>query len=240
MENLLNSLKGLENLEKSKILQRFFKTNVGQYGYGDVFLGITVPKIRLTAKEYYKKINLTELQKLIESPYHEIRLSALELLLFQYYDKNNTDKGQFIDFYLKNTKYINNWDLVDLSCYKLLGDYIFKYLANDFTILEKLSKSKDLWEKRISIVTTLYFVRKNILFGEIITLLDKNITEEHDLLQKANGWVLREIGKKDKIFLHSFIEKNISRIRKTTLNYAIEKCTPEEKEYFRNLKKYST
>jgi 3-methyladenine DNA glycosylase AlkD len=214
---------------KAKLLQRFFKTGFGEYGEGDKFLGIVVPIQRKISKEF-KDISLEEIQELLDSSYHEKRLIGL-LILIENYKKTLKDKDfekqkLIFDFYLDNARknHINNWDLVDLSAPNIVGDYL---INKDRNILYELAKSKNLWEKRISIISTFAFIRKNE-FDDCLKISEILLNDSHDLIQKAVGWMLREIGKKDKKILEDFLKLNYKKMPRTMLRYSIEKF-PEEK-----------
>lgn len=231
LEELLKDIEDSKNLQRAKISQKFFKTAPNEYGAGDVFLGITVPESRKIANKY--TLELPEILQLLKSEFHETRLIGL-LILINLYDSNKEERC--ISFYLDNTEYINNWDLVDLSCYKLLGDYLVNFKNSDYEILKNLSKSNNIWERRISIVTTIIFIRNNYL--EPTLIISKILLKDnHDLIRKAIGWMLREVGKKDKKVLDNFLEDNIKNISSITLNYAMEKFDKNEKEHFRGLRK---
>ena len=218
-------LKKNSNKEKANILQRFFKTGKGQYGEGDIFLGITVPQQRQIAKQF-KELNFDQLQKLLNTKIHEKRLIALLILIEKY--KKSKDKKQIVDFYLSNTKNINNWDLVDLTAHKIVGDFL---LDKNRILLHKLSNSKDLWEKRISIISTFAFIRKD-QFDDSIKISKNLLTDKHDLIHKAVGWALREIGKKDLSLLKNFLKQNYNNLSRTTLRYAIERFPEPERKRF--------
>ncbi len=198
--------------KKAKDLQRFFKTGKGEYGEGDIFLGVTVPEQRKIAKKY--KLNLQEIQGLMDTNVHEYRLSALFMLIEMYKDTDD-----ITEFYLKNTKNINNWDLVDLSAPKILGDYL---LDKDRDILYRLAKSDNLWERRIAIIATAAFIR-NHEFDDTLRISKILLGDRHDLIHKAVGWMLREIGKKDRPLLERFLKKNYKKMPRTMLRYAIER-----------------
>ena len=208
------------NPEKAKLLQGFFKTGKGHYGEGDIFLGITVPQSREIAKKYLS-IELNELKQHLSSKFHEERLVSL-LILVEKYKKE--DKKQIFDFYLDNLKYINNWDLVDLTAPKIVG----KYLINSSKeILYKLAKSSELWEKRISIIATYEFIINN-KFEDTFRISEILLNDSHDLIHKAVGWMLREIGKRSLEAEESFLKKHYKNMPRTMLRYAIERF-PEEK-----------
>lgn len=217
--------------EKAKILVKYFKNNYCLKN--EIFLGITVPKIRKLVKKYYNKLDFEALDFFINSNIHEYRFFALQILVEKY--KKTQNKEQIVNYYLSNLKNINNWDLVDTSCYKILGDYIYNY-TKKCTILNKLSKSKILWEKRISIVSTMYFIKNNY-FEPSLKICKYLLSDNEDLIQKAIGWILREIGKKNIEILDNFLIKNIHKIKNISLNYAMEKFTNEKKKHYRKLKK---
>ena len=212
-------------------LSRFFKTGPGQYGEGDKFLGIKVPVTREVVKTCWKTIGFTELEECIASEYHEIRLAALLTLvaIFEHARKDPPLQKQCVDFYLSNTEYINNWDLVDLSCYNLLGTWL---LDKDRMLLYELAKGgKTIWEQRIGIVSTMAFVRHGQL-DDTFALADILLHHPHDLIHKAVGWLLREAGKRDKGALVSFLDSRCKTMPRTMLRYAIEKFPePERKRY---------
>lgn len=207
--------------EKAEFFPRFFKTGKGEYGEGDLFLGVTVPDQRSVAKEYYSKINLKELSGLLASGYHEHRLTALFMLISKFEKtKDQTVKDEIVTFYLHHLLYINNWDLVDSSCYKILGRYAFEngkeYLLRD------LSGSEVMWHKRIAVVGTMHYVKKGSfeLTKELVT---RNLKHTHDLMHKANGWLLREMGNKNEGQLISYLNLYYKEMPRTCLRYAIEK-----------------
>jgi 3-methyladenine DNA glycosylase AlkD len=224
---LIRELKNLEDSEKAKILQKFFKTGKGEYGEGDIFLGITVPDQRKTAKKY-TGLNLNQIQILLNSKIHEHRLIGLLILIEKY--KQTNSKKKIFDFYMINYNKINNWDLVDLSAPKIPGDYL---LDKDKKILYEYAKSNHLWKKRISIISTYNFIKNN-MYEDTINLSKILTNDEHDLIQKAVGWMLREIGKKDQKILESFLKKNHKTMPRTMLRYSIEKLSEEKKAYYMN------
>lgn len=218
---LIKELESLVDKKKAKILAKYFKTGKGEYGEGDVFIGITVPDMRRAALRY-TATPLTEIQRLLESPIHEYRFTALLILTYQPLTK------EIYDFYLNNTKYINNWDLVDVSASLIVGKYLFDKKKN---ILKLLAKSKNLWERRIAIIATHYFIKQKDLDTslEIVELL---LEDKHDLIHKSVGWTLREIGKVDEERLVEFLHVHKKKIRRTTLRYAIERFSPDERKTF--------
>lgn len=220
----------LANEEKAKNMQRYFKTGKGEYGEGDIFLGLSVPEQRQIVKEFYQKINFNQLQELLDSPIHEHRLTAIFILVLQYEkSKDDSFRDNLIDFYLRNTQRMNNWDLVDSGCYKILGHYAFH--RNKEEILFHLSSSENLWGKRIAVVSTMYFIKKNSL-DLPLEIIHENLFHSHDLMHKANGWMLREIGEKDDAKLKDFLDEFASKIPRTTLRYAIEKFDPILRKYY--------
>jgi len=207
--------------EKAEFFPKFFKTGKGEYGEGDIFIGVTVPDQRSIAKEFYNEISLEELSELLSSKIHEHRLTALLILVYKFEKtKDKIQQKEIVDFYLNHTKYINNWDLVDTSCYKILGRYCFE--NQDYKILEKLSNSKNMWEMRMAIVGTMYHIKKG-QFELTKTFALKNLKHPHDLMHKANGWLLREMGNKNEQELLGFLNLNYKEMPRTCLRYAIEK-----------------
>lgn len=207
--------------EKAAFFPKFFKTGNGEYGEGDLFLGITVPDQRAVAKDYYAKISLDELSQLLSSEYHEHRLTALLILILKFEKtKDQAIKNEIISFYLNHLPYINNWDLVDTSCYKILGRYAFENQRED--LLRKLSASDEMWHKRIAVVGTLYYIRKGS-FNLTKELVTKNLHHLHDLMHKANGWMLREMGNKNEAELITYLNQHYREMPRTCLRYAIEK-----------------
>lgn len=226
---IIKEVNSYRNKEDGLFAQRFFKTGKGEYGEGDIFYGLAVPTSRKIARKYLD-ISLIDLGNLIQNKVHEIRLIALVILNTKYKkSKDEKQREQFVKFYLKNLDYINNWDLVDVSSYNILGAYLED--KENRNILIKLSKSKKLWHERIAIVSTFAFIRNNDLdlifhFGEYF------LNHKHDLIHKALGWMLREAGKRDEKRLKAFLKKNKSKMPRTMLRYAIEKFSDIERKYF--------
>jgi len=213
--------------EKKDLFQNFFKTGPGQYGEGDIFIGVTVPDMRVIAKKY-ADTNIKDIDILLQSEIHEDRLLGLTILVIQYEKtKNLSQKKKIVQFYLKKTKRINNWDLVDLSAYKILGDYCF--LTNNYSTLVKLSKSKWHWDRRISIVSTLRPIQRKKT-DVTFKMAPKFLTETEDLMHKATGWMLREAGKKNFLELKKFITRFGKKMPRTMLRYAIEKFPENERK----------
>ncbi len=238
---LIKKLKELSDPKRAEVNAYFFKTRPGEYGEGDEFLGVTMPECRLVAKEYVD-LDFPAIEKILESKWHEVRMTALVILTEQYKKSDKKDKKEIFDFYLSHTNRINNWDLVDVSAHKIVGQYLFeKYHTNiDVNVpmkmpreLVRLSNSKNMWERRIAMVATFPFIRA----GELdltYELGEKYLSEEHDLMHKVTGWLLREAGKRDMDRLERFIQKHYFKLPRTMLRYAIEKF--EEKKRKKLLK----
>lgn len=230
---LKKELSGLKNPEKAKLCQRFFKTGKGEYGEGDKFLGITVPVQKVVAKKY-PNLFFDDLQFLLNSKIHEYRMVSLFIMITKYKKSqpkadqplvdDEKDKEKIVKFYLKNAKNINNWDLIDLSAPTILGDW---FLEKEKSILYNFAKSDNLWKKRISIMATFGFIRKN-KFEDSLKIAEILLFDTHDLIHKAVGWMLREIGNRDLKVEEKFLEKYYKTMPRTCLRYAIEKF-PEEK-----------
>jgi len=229
LTQLRKDLTAQKNPEKAKILSRFFKTGKGEYGEGDIFWGITVPKIRIIAKEY-KDLPLKEIQEVLKSDIHEIRLTALLILTYKFPKATPEEQKQVVDLYLKNTKYINNWDLIDLSAPKIIGEYLLDK-PKERKILATLAKSNSLWEKRIAILSTFTFI-KNYQFEDALKISEILLNDKHDLIHKAVGWMLREIGKKDQKIEESFLKKYHKNMPRTMLRYAIERFSDEKRKFY--------
>ena len=219
--DIKSALKDLSIQEKAAFFPRFFKAGKGEYAEGDQFIGVTVPDQRKVAKEFWKDISLIELSELLSSKIHEHRHCALLMLVAKFEKSKDPEyREEIVTFYLDNRKHINNWDLVDNSCYKILGSYCFE--NNDDTILRKLSDEDNLWSKRMAVISTLYHVKRGE-FGLMKELVLKNLYHEHDLIHKANGWLLREMGEKNEAELYGFLKLHYKEMPRTCLRYAIEK-----------------
>lgn len=223
LEELRQTIKKSANPAQAKILSRFFKTGRGEYGEGDEFLGIKVPISRSIAKQF-KDLTLTEIQELLNSPIHEERLIALFILIEHFKKADGHIKKIIFNFYLRNTKRVNNWDLVDLSAERIIGVYL---LDKDNNVLFKLARSKNLWEKRIAIMSTFHFI-KNGNYETTLAIADMLLKDEHDLIHKAVGWMLREIGNRNLKVEESYLKDHYKTMPRTMLRYAIEKF-PEKK-----------
>ncbi|OIO62829.1 DNA alkylation repair protein [Candidatus Woesearchaeota archaeon CG_4_10_14_0_2_um_filter_33_10] len=229
LNQLKKDLQKLANPEKAKLLSGFFRTGKGQYGEDDIFLGIVVPDQRKTAKKY-PELQLNEIQELLSNKIHEYRLTSLFILISKFERGNNKLKKEIFEFYLQNAKNINNWDLVDLSAPKIPGAYILDN-PKEKKILYKLAESKNLWEKRIAILSTYTFI-KNHEFEDTLNISEILLKDKHDLIHKAVGWMLREIGKKDQKTEEKFLKKHCREMPRTMLRYAIEKFQKNKKEFY--------
>lgn len=227
---LKKELKSLSDPHQAIILGRFFKTKKGEYGEGDRFLGIKVPIQRKVVSKYLD-LDLNAIIDLLDNPWHEFRFSALVILVKKYQKtKNENERKNIFDFYLSNTKKINNWDLVDTSTPQILGDFL-KNKPRD--ILYKLAQSENLWERRMSILATFSFIRNND-FLDSLRISELLLKDSQDLIHKAIGWMLREVGKRDKKVLENFLILHSKKMARITLSYALEKFTKEEKEKIKN------
>lgn len=231
---LYNEILSRQDPEQAVNLSRFFKTGKGQYGEGDKFLGIKVPVTRDVVKQCWQDTSFDDLEACICSEYHEIRLAALLALvqIFKHAKKDKVLQQCCVDFYLSHTEFINNWDLVDLSCYELLGVWL---LDKDRTLLYDLARDgKTIWEQRIGMVSTMQFLRHGELDDTyaIAELFLNKPQSLHDLLQKAVGWLLREAGKRDEQRLKDWLSTRYTTMPRTMLRYAIEKFSEKERNYF--------
>lgn len=227
LSSVKSELQKFSNSEQAKVLQRFFKTKKGQYGEGDIFLGLKSPQIQDVAGRFHN-LSFNDIQELLNSKIHEERMCALRILLIQYKKakKDLLKKREIFEFYLRNTKKINNWDLVDVSAPQIVGDFLQREGAQ---ILKQLAMSENIWEKRIAIVSTYAFVRKRS-FGETLAIADMLLNDKHDLIQKAVGWMLREVGKRNRNVLEIFLSTRHKEMPRTMLRYAIEKFPDEERK----------
>lgn len=235
-ENAQEELRFFASTERKKAVERFFKTGIGEYGQGDIFIGVAAPDIRRISRKY-RDLHFVELQKLIASPIHEERSCALVILVERYEKDRGADHGErkvILDFYLQNRHYVNNWDLVDCSAPKILGRAIYDDLQ-EVEILDRLAVSDNMWERRIAIVATMYFIRKGIL-EHTFRLAKLLLGDSQDLIHKAVGWMLREAWKKDPAMVEAFLKKHYRQVPRTTLRYAIEKMEENKRRIF--LKEY--
>lgn len=223
IESLINELKSYSNKEYAAHHLRFFKTGKGEYGEGDLFYGLKVPDVRRITKKYYKNIPLNDVKQLLINPYHEFRLAALIILVLKFQKTSIEEKEDIFNLYLNNVSYINNWDLVDISAPHIVGAYLFNKNTDQ---LWDLARSNHLWSERISIISTLYFIKKDKYF-ETIDIAEFFLNHKHDLMHKATGWMLREVGKRDMKVLLDFLDKFYKQMPRTMLRYSIEKLSPE-------------
>lgn len=226
-----SELKALASPSQREVLMRFFKTGKGQYGEGDRFLGVKVPQTRAVVRKHAAACSLEDVEALIVSPYHEVRLCALLILCSQFKRAKNRPEEQkaYVESYLAHADYINNWDLVDLSCYELLGNWL---LDKDRTLLYEMAKpDRSIWENRIAIVTTMQFIRHGE-FADTLAIADKLLHHSHDLIHKAVGWLLRELGKRDQGVLETFLKPRCATMPRTMLRYAIEKFPDALRQHY--------
>ena len=224
-EDIVRDFKKVSSKEKADILQRFFKTGKGEYGEGDVFVGVVVPEIRKLCKKYYKEILFDTLDYFLHSEIHEYRLFSLLTLTYKYEKTEEKERKKIYEYYIKNIKYINNWDLVDLSAPKIVGGYLKE---KDRSILYEMIESKNIWEQRVAILSTFTFIRNND-FKEILIFSEKLLDHKHDLIHKALGWMLRELGKRDEKVLKNFLDRYYLKMPRTMLRYSIERLNETEK-----------
>ena len=223
-KTITNKLQALSDAEKREIFPKFFKAGKGEYGEGDRFLGVTVPNIRAIAK-LHKDISIEEIRDLIQSEWHEVRLCALIIMVEKSKKKDEALRKELFNLYLSQTERINNWDLVDLSCRFIIGEYL---LDKSRDILYHLAQSPLLWDNRIAIVSTYAFIRKGQL-EDTYALSDLMMHHPHDLMHKAIGWMLREAGKRDSERLYDYVMSHRADMPRTMLRYAIEKFSPKER-----------
>ncbi len=233
IEKLRKELRQLADPQKAEVLQRYFKTGKGEYAEGDKFLGITMPDQRRLVKKYWKDFSTRAAAVLLKSMYHEERMSALLILIAKFQKANGKEKNEIFDLYLANTKFINNWDLVDISAPHIVGTYLE---GKDKAILFKLAKSKSLWERRIAMLSTFCFIRNGDcrIALEIAEVL---LGDKEDLIHKAVGWMLREIGKNcGREVEEEFLKKHYKIMPRVTLRYAIEHFDEQKRKYYLELK----
>ncbi|MGV7220935.1 MAG: DNA alkylation repair protein [Nitrospinales bacterium] len=226
-EEITSYLSSLANSKIAEHSQRFFKTNKGEYGFGDIFLGIRVPVLRQAVKKF-NAAPLSAAEKLLKSKFHEIRLFALLLLVFRFSKADSDEQEKIYRLYLKNTRYINNWDLVDSSAHQIVGGYL---IDKDKSILYDLAKSQSLWDRRIAIISTFHFIKKN-KFRDTLALSKQLRNDPEDLIHKAVGWMLREVGNRDKPKEIAFLKTHYKKMPRTMLRYAIEKFSKEERQKY--------
>lgn len=216
-----------EQPELASFVSRYFNAHPGQYGEGDVFLGLSVPQQRALARQF-GELPVAETEQLIRDPYHECRLTGLLIWTLQAKKGGNLIRQELADRYMANRRYVNNWDLVDTSCPTLLG---LPLLTGDRSVLYELAAEDHLWSQRMAMVTTWQFIRHN-QFGDTFALAEKLLGHRHNLIHKAIGWMLREVGKRDRAALDEFIHDHIRQLPRTILRYAIERHEPAQRQYF--------
>jgi 3-methyladenine DNA glycosylase AlkD len=216
---------------KAAFFQKFFKTGPGEYAEGDQFLGLSVPQMRSIAKKS-KGLNIKETLQLLQSKLHEERLIALILMVEKFRSGDDKVKNEIFKAYLKNRTWVNNWDLVDSSAPQIVGAYLEN---RDRSLLRKLARSKSLWDRRIAIVSTQYLIRKGE-FKDTTEISEMLLKDSEDLIHKASGWMLREVGKRDEKVLKKFLKNHAAHMPRTMLRYSIEKFTPAERAKFMQMK----
>jgi 3-methyladenine DNA glycosylase AlkD len=223
-EKIRKELRGSADRERAKLIQGFFRTAPGQYGEGDIFLGVTVPQSRKIAKSYFQQATLQIIKELLRSKIHEERMVALLMLVHRF----ESGEKDIAEFYIRNLKYVNNWDLVDTSAPYILGAHL---AGGDTPLLYNLARSDNLWKKRVAIVSTHYFIRNND-FKDTLKIAEILLGDSHDLIHKATGWMLREVGKRDLATLEGFLAVHASKMPRTALRYAIERMTEKKRKFY--------
>lgn len=225
---IINEIKKFSKKDLAKHHHKFFKTGKGEYGEGDLFYGLKVPEIRSIAKKYFNNTGLKDINLLLKDPYHEVRLLALIMLVLKYSKASSQEQEEIFNIYINNVYYINNWDLVDLSAPNIVGSFLSDKNTNK---LYELAESGHLWSERISVVATLYFIKKGA-YSHTVKLAEYFLNHKHDLMHKATGWMLREVGKKDINELYLFLDKFHKIMPRTMLRYSIEKLSPEKRAFY--------
>jgi len=225
LPSLIKDLQSKKNLKKAKVLQKFFKTGKGEYGEGNFFLGLTSKQIKNIAKKYIG-LSLKKVSQLLKSKVHEYRVCALRILVLKHNKADENERARIFNFYLENSEKINNWDLVDLSAPNIVGNFLFD---KEKDILYKFAKSHNLWKKRIAIVSTYYFIKQNE-FSDTLRISEILMKDKHDLIHKAVGWMLREVGKRNPKIEKNFLKGYYKTMPRTMLRYAIEKFPEVERK----------
>ena len=228
-KQLQHELQNMADEKKAKHLSQFFKTGKGQYAEGDIFLGVNVPVNKSIVKKYYKDIKPEDIVFMLHSPLHEYRFAALQIMIMQYEKADKNKQNELVELYLNNLSGINNWDLVDCSAHKIIGAW--SYEKQDVSQIIKLSDSHNLWQERIAVVASWAFIKQG-QYDLTLNLAQKFINHEHDLMHKAVGWMLREVGKQNTKVLTDFLDVYASKLPRTTLRYAIERFSKDEKEKY--------
>lgn len=229
LNSLRAELKKVADTRRAAVSARFFKTGKGQYGYGDIFLGIPVPIQRKIAKKY-TSLGFTDIKTLMQSRLHEERLVGLYILISHYENEDTQGKKRIVDFYIKNLACVNNWDLVDTSAPKILGDYLLTH-PKERTLLYEFARSKNIWIRRVAILSTFTFIRAK-QFADTLHIAKILLNDPHDLIHKAVGWMLREVGNKDRTAEEKFLKKHYQKMPRTSLRYAIEKFPPSLRQFY--------
>lgn len=227
-EKVIQNLKAFASEEKAEVLKRFFKTGKGEYAEGDVFIGITVPNIRSVCKKFYKELSLDDLDFFISNPIHEYRLFALLYVTYLFIKSSVDERESIFNWYMDHIDFVNNWDLVDLSCHEIVGEFL---KGRDRKVLYDLIVSESMWYQRIAIVSTYSFIREND-FKEILFFAKKMFGTEYDLIQKAVGWMLREVGKRDVGVLKEFLDMYCEVMPRVMLRYSIERMDCDERSKY--------
>ncbi len=232
IENIKSELSSLADPERAVQSASFFQTGEGGYAEGDLFAGVTVPQQRKVAKKYAKELSLEETLELLRSHCHEYRLTALFVLVYRFERTDAEERETILKLYVENLAYVNNWDLVDSSAHKILGPWLFDRLPEKKPdLLFELARSEDLWKQRVAVIATLHFIRQG-RFEETLKLADILLEHQHDLIHKAVGWMLREVGKRDFDREFVFLKERYRRMPRTMLRYAIEKFDPPLRKKF--------
>ena len=229
---ILLRLRAIANPRDAEVLQRFFKTGPSEYGEGDVFLGIRAPRMKQIVREFRDKVPQSEIEKLLNSELHEARVFALSVLV-EKFQRDEKSRKEIFNFYLSHTARINNWDLVDLSAAQIVGGWLF---TRSRAPLYALAKSKSLWERRIAVIATFHFIRQND-FADTLKLAELLLRDKHDLMHKACGWMLREVGKRDVKTLEAFLDAHAAKMPRTMLRYAIEKFSEPRRQHYLKLRR---
>lgn len=227
-EKVIQNLKAFASEEKAEVLKRFFKTGKGEYAEGDVFIGITVPNIRSVCKKFYKELSLGDLDFFISNPIHEYRLFALICCTYSFERADGVERENIFNWYLKNIDFINNWDLVDLSCHEIVGEFL---KGRDRKVLYDLIVSESMWYQRIAVVSTYAFIRDGD-FVDILAFAKILLNTEYDLIQKAVGWMLREVGKRNMGVLKGFLDEYCMVMPRVMLRYSIERMDSDERSKY--------
>lgn len=226
---ILEEIKSFADEKAAEHALRFFKTGKCEYGEGDLFYGLTTPTVRSIVKKYSRAVSLDTIEALLCNPYHEVRCVAL-LLMVEIYEKGNIGKKEEVfNCYLNNVEYINNWDLVDITCHKIIGRHVYE--NENAQCIHELANTSHLWSNRIAVVSTIYLIKRGD-FDLILELSEKFLTHKHDLMHKAVGWMLREMGKVNEKTLCKFLNKNYKIMPRTMLRYSLEKLSTEQKKHY--------